>query len=133
MGAFFTSEALEQLGRTAALSNFDDIASLHQIGGDVDLLAVDGEVGVAHQLTGLTAGSGETQTIHNVIQTALNQDQQVIAGLAGSGGSALIVSVELLFQNTIDELDLLLLSQLECRIRSSSYASGRRDCDWWSS
>ncbi len=86
-GSILTNEALEQLGRTAALSNFDDIAGLHQIRGDVDFLAVDGEVGVAHQLTGLTASSGETHTIHNVVQTALNQDQQVVTSLTGSSGS----------------------------------------------
>ena len=29
----------------------------------------------SHQLTGLTAGGGETHTVHNVVQTALNPNE----------------------------------------------------------
>ena len=83
MGAFSPARRLNSSEERLLSAHFDDIASLHQVGGNVDLLAVDGEVGVADQLTGLTAGSGETHTVHNVVQTALNQDQQVVAGLAG--------------------------------------------------
>ena len=68
---------------------------------------------VVNQLTGLTAGRGEAQTIHHVVQTALHQGQQVLAGLAGHTGSLLIVHMELLLQNTVDELDLLLLVELD--------------------
>ncbi len=70
----------------------------HQIRRNVDLLTVHGEVGMVHQLTGLAAGHGKAQTIHHIVQTALHQAQQVLAGLAGHTGSLLIVHTELLFQ-----------------------------------
>ena len=112
-GGILGGQALEGHGGTAALLDLDHIAHANQIGGDVDLMAIDGEMGVVHQLTGLAAGHGEAQTIHHIVQTTLYQAQQVLAGLAGHGGSLLIVSMELLLQNAIDELDLLLLVELD--------------------
>ena len=96
-----------------AEGDLDHVADLHGVGGDVHLLAVDQDVAMQHQLTSLRTGSAQAAAGDNVIQTALHQNQQVIAGLAGSGSCLLIVSVELLFQNTVDELDLLLLSKLD--------------------
>ena len=58
-GGILAQQALEDLRGAAGLGNLDHIAGLDLIGGNVDLPAVDGEVGVAHQLTGLTAGHGE--------------------------------------------------------------------------
>ena len=112
-GRILSSQTLESYGRAAALLDLDHIAHAHQVGGDVDLVAIDSEMGVVHQLTGLTAGHGEAQTVHHVVQTALHQAQQVLAGLAGHGGSLLIVSMELLLQDAVDELDLLLLVELD--------------------
>ncbi len=113
MGASSAGQALErQEERLVSLTSITSPA-LHQIGGNVDLLAVDGEVGVVHQLTGLAAGHGEAQTVHHVVQTALHQAQQVLAGLAGHTGSLLVIHTELLLQNAVDELDLLLLVELD--------------------
>ena len=68
---------------------------------------------LADELTGLTAGHRKAHAVNNVIQTALDRDEQVVTGLAGSRSGLLIVIMELLFQDTVDELDLLLLSKLD--------------------
>lgn len=91
----------------------NNIALAYFVGRNVDLLAVDGEVGVADELTGLTAGHRKAHAIDDVVQTALDGDEQVVTGLAGSRSGLLIVIMELLFQDTVDELDLLLLSKLD--------------------
>ena len=112
-GRVLTQQALEALGGAAALCDLDHIAGLDEVGRNVDLLAVDGEVGVADELTGLTAGHRKAHAIDDVVQTALDGDEQVVTGLAGSRSGLLIVIMELLFQDTVDELDLLLLSKLD--------------------
>ena len=81
-GGILTGQALELGGGAAGLLDLDHVARLDQIGGDIHPLAVDGEVAVAHQLTGLTAGHGEAQTVHHVVQTALHEGQQILTGLA---------------------------------------------------
>ena len=112
-GSVLTHQALEDLGRAAALRDLDHIAGLDEVGRNVDLLAVDGEVRMADELTGLTAGHRKAHAVNNVIQTALDRDEQVVTGLAGGGSGGLIVTAELLFEDTIDELDLLLFSKLK--------------------
>lgn len=93
------SEEEKKAAREAAIKKLQD--------------AVDGEVGVADELTGLTAGHRKAHAIDDVVQTALDGDEQVVTGLAGSRSGLLIVIMELLFQDTVDELDLLLLSKLD--------------------
>ena len=112
-GSVLTHQALEDLGRAAALRDLDHIAGLDEVGRNVDLLAVDGEVSMADELTGLTAGHRKAHAVNNVIQTALDRDEQIVTGLAGGGSGRLIVAAELLFEDTIDELDLLLFSKLK--------------------
>ena len=50
------------------------------IGWDVDLLAVDANVTMADQLSGLCPGSTETEVIDDVVETPLERDEQVLAG-----------------------------------------------------
>ena len=103
--------------RTAGLTDFDHVTGLDLIRRNVDLLAVDGEVSVAHQLASVAAGLSEAQTEHDVVQTALHDLQQVLTGLAGASLSTQVSIVELLLQNAVDKLDLLLLLQLRCVLR----------------
>ena len=116
-GGVLAQQALKLHGRTALLTHLDDVAHLHQEGGDVHALAVDGEVTVGHQLTSLTAGHGEAQAIHHVVQAALDESQQILTGLAGHTGGLLVVHVELLLHDAVHELDLLLLGQLHGVLR----------------
>ena len=109
---------LSELSRAAAgLTDLDDVTGLDEVRGDVDLLAVDGEVSVRDQLTSVAAGLSKAQTEHDVVQTALHELEQVLTGLAGHSLSLQVSVVELLLQNAVDELDLLLLLQLSSVLR----------------
>mgnify|MGYP000582788769 CR=1 FL=1 len=57
-----------------------DVASLDLVGGDVDALAVHGNVTVTDGLAGLLAGAGEAKTEDNVVKTALEDAHQVVTG-----------------------------------------------------
>ena len=80
-GSVFGGQALEAGGAAAAFLHLDHITHANQIGRNVDLLAVDGEVSVADQLTGLTAGRGEAQTIHRR-STSVSRFSPVLPGMA---------------------------------------------------
>ena len=63
-------QLLEESVGGGFLGNSDHIANLDQVAGDVDMVAVDGEMTVVHQLASLTAGIGEAQAVHDVVQPA---------------------------------------------------------------
>ena len=48
-----------------------DVAGLDLVGGDVDALAVHGDVTVTDGLAGLLAGAGEAKTEDDVVKAAL--------------------------------------------------------------
>ena len=85
----------------------------HLVRRDVDLLAVDGEVGVAHELTGLTARGAEAQAVDDVVEPHLEQAQQVLAGDALLAAGHHVVVVELLLEHLVVAARLLLLAQLQ--------------------
>ena len=72
---------LERQRAQRLLLDIDDVVLRDAVAGDVDLHAVDGEVAVADQLAGLTTGTGQTGAVHDVVQTGLEDAQQVVAGL----------------------------------------------------
>ena len=75
-----------QLGKlfnlAAAFNNVDHVAGLHLVRGDVNALAINGEVVVRNELTGIAAGGSVAQTEDHVVQTALQQLEQVFTSLA---------------------------------------------------
>ena len=81
---------------------------------------------VVDKLSGLTAGIGEAESVDNVVQTTLDEAQQIFTGVAAGTGSLLVVGTELLLEDAIDELDLLLLGQLHgvLGLLGSSLAAG---------
>ena len=119
-------QGLEESVGNALLTYSDHITGLHQVAGNVDAVAIDGKVAMVHQLASLAAGVGEAQTIHNIVQTALDQGQQVVTGVALVAGGLVVVVPELLLLDTVNKLDLLLLGQLSSilRLLSSSLAAG---------
>ena len=104
---------LDLLQTAAAVLQRDDHARLHKIAGDVDLAAVYGEVAVRHELTRFRAAHGKAQTVDHVIQTALQNGEQVLAGLAGTALRKIVVAAELLLEHAVVSLGLLLLTQLQ--------------------
>ena len=88
------------------------LARLHLVAGDVDLAAVDGEVAVADELTRLGAAHREAQTVNDVVQTALEDGEQVLTGLALTALGHLKVAAELALEHAVEALGLLLLAKL---------------------
>jgi hypothetical protein len=74
------------------------IAHLHQVRRNVDSHAIDRDGLVGHQLARFGAGGTEAHAIHDVVQAALQQEQQVGAGIALAAVSFFEVTAELLFQ-----------------------------------
>src|SRR5687767_1129608 len=96
----------------AAFADDDRVARLQRVRGHVNLLAVDEEVAVAHQLTRLRPRRGEAHTIDRVVETALAPLQQRFTGDAARPLRLLEVAAALILQHAVDALDLLLLAQL---------------------
>ena len=67
---------------------------------------------MVYELTSLAAGSRKTEAVNNVVESALNQRQQVLTSLAFHLLRLLIVHTELLLKNAVDKLYLLLLCEL---------------------
>ena len=95
------------------LPHRDDVVLADPGAGDVQLLAVDQDVAVPDQLAGHVAGLGEAGAVHDVVDPALQDAQQVLAGLARAAVRLLVVAPELLLQDAVDARSLLLLAHLQ--------------------
>src|SRR4051794_5356502 len=91
----------------------DDVPVANLVAGDVDAAAVDRPVAVADQLPRLPARGREAQADEDVVEAALEQGEQVLAGDAGLAGRPLVVVAELLLEHAVVALGLLLLAQLD--------------------
>ena len=76
----------------ALLDNLDNIPFSDQVGWYVDPSAVDGEVPVADELAGLVSRTSEAHSVDNVIETPLEQHEQIFtrdtAGTVSKGEEA---------------------------------------------
>src|SRR3954452_11091756 len=84
-----------------ALADLDDVVLGHPVARDVDLDTVDEEVAVPDELAGGVAGGGEAGPIDDVVETGLEDAQQVLAGLAGAPVGLLVVPAELLLEDAV--------------------------------
>src|SRR5690606_30015699 len=94
------------------LANGNHITRGNQVGRNVHGLAVDTDGLVGNQLTSFGTRGAKTHTVYNVIQTTLEQLQQVLTGSALQTGSFLVVVAELTFEDAVDTTNFLLLAQL---------------------
>ena len=94
------------------LANSDHVARGNRVRRDVDCFAVDADRLVRHQLTCFSASCAKTHAINDVVQTTLQQLQQVLTGSTLQTGSFLVVVAELTLENAIHTTDLLLFTQL---------------------
>jgi len=69
-------------------------------------------VAVRHQLPGCGARRGDPQTVNHIIQTALEQLQQVLTGDTAQTSRSFVSPVELFFLHTVNRLSLLFFEQL---------------------
>src|ERR1039458_4267513 len=93
--------------------DLDDVVLGHPVGRNVHLLAVDHEVAVADQLAGHVPALGKAGPVHDVVQAALQDLEQVLAGHAPLACGFLVVAVELPLEDAVNPAGLLLLPDLE--------------------
>ena len=72
--------------------DIDDVVLRDAVAGDVDLLVVHKEVAVGDQLTGLATGASESGAVHDVVETRLEDAEQVLTGLTGAAVRLLVVA-----------------------------------------
>src|SRR3989475_245458 len=84
-----------------------------QEGGHVDLPAVHPEVPVTHELPGLGARGGEAEPVDDVVEPALEELEQRLAGHAARPVGEREVAAELRLEHAVDAPQLLLLAQLD--------------------
>src|SRR3546814_13288873 len=70
--------------RAAPGLHLNHVAILHLIGGDVDALAVHGDVAVVHELAGGEDGRHELGAVDHRVEPALQQADEVFAGVAAA-------------------------------------------------
>src|SRR6478752_6084563 len=98
---------LEREGLDGLLADGDDVVLLDPVGGHVDAHPVDQEVTVGHELAGHAAGAGQAGAVDDVVETRLEDRQDVLTGLAGAVGRLLVVPAELLLLELGEVLLLL--------------------------
>src|SRR5882672_6522732 len=96
----------------ALLADRDLVPDLHLERGDVHLAPVDADVTVAHELAGLASRHREAQPENHVVQAAFEQLEQHLAGHALPLRGLFKIVAELRFEQVVNSLDALFLSQL---------------------
>ena len=90
------------------------------------LLAVDRDVAVGDHLAGRRPVDGEPEPVDDVIQPALQDREQLLAGVADGPGGELEVAAELALQHAVEPLELLLLAEADAVLGRS--CCGGRPC-----
>ena len=75
---------LDDLQGLAGFLEGDDIVDGAEIGRDIDLLAVDGDMAMVDKLTGLPSGRGEAKAVDKVVETGLKDLHEVGSGDLGA-------------------------------------------------
>src|SRR5216684_8747531 len=91
----------------------DFLTDVDEIRRDVDLLGVHADMAVQHELAGLGTRGRQTSAPNDVIETALEHDDEVFARGALGARGLLTVIAELPLEQPVRALDLLLLAQLQ--------------------
>src|SRR5262249_30150003 len=90
----------------------DDVAHADRVGRNVDLLAVDREMAMAHELARLRPRRREAKPVDDVVEPALQHLEQQLARDALRPIGRFEVAAELILEHAVGALDLLLLAQL---------------------
>src|ERR1700722_4233900 len=97
----------------AFFANFNDIVGLYDERWNIDALAIDVQMAVAHQLASLGARSGKAHPVKRVVETAFQQVQHILAGDALSRAGFFEQIAELAFEKLIITAGFLLFAKLE--------------------
>src|SRR6185369_11749044 len=99
------------------LANLDDIAFLQLVGADIDALAIDLDVAMVDELAGGEDGRHELGAIDHGLQTALEEADQVLRGIALAADGFGVELAELaLADRGVIALQALLRHQLDAEI-----------------
>src|SRR5262249_61315251 len=90
----------------------DFLAHVHLVGRNVDLLPVDADVAVQHELPRLRTRGRKSRSPHDVVEPTLEENNQVFTGRTLRPLSLMEVIPELAFEQAIGALHLLLFAQL---------------------
>src|SRR5436190_5003490 len=99
--------------RLRLVAKGDDVALAHGVTRDRHALAVDGNVPVADELTRLRSARSPPGAEHDVVESQLEQLEQVLTGHALATVRLHVDAAELLLHETVDPARLLLLAQLQ--------------------
>ena len=118
-GTCAVSSVASRMTPSAPVSGLDrdDVAVAHLIAGDVDPAAVDGPMAVADELARLAPRRREAESHEHVVEAALEQRQQVLAGDPRLARGLVVVQAELLLEHAVVAAGLLLLAQLDAVLR----------------
>ena len=92
--------------------NSDNVTFFHEERRNVNFFTVYGEVAVQNELTSLSAAFCHAHTVNGVVQSALQQNQQILTGHTGLTLCLCVEVAELSLEHTVVLLDLLLLAKL---------------------
>src|SRR4051812_11664360 len=106
----------DRFGARAGLQG-DHVVGAQLIRRDVDPPAIDRPVAVTDQLTRLPARAGKAESHERVVESRLEQPQQVLAGHAALPRRLGVVVAELLLEHAVVAAGLLLLAQLKSVLR----------------
>ena len=99
------------------ITYFDHVAFLYAVGRNVNLLAVHADVAVVYELTCGENGCDELGAVHNGVQAALEQTDQVFTCIAFYTLGFTVNAAELLFgQIAVVALELLLGAKLDTEV-----------------
>src|ERR1700691_5542227 len=104
--------------------DLDEIPDLDLVGGDVDAAAIDADMAVIDELTRGEDGRHEFGAVHQRIEAALQQADQMGAGIAPEAQRLHVVLVELTLGDiTVIALDLLLGLELGAEVGGFALAA----------
>ncbi len=103
---------LDNLEALAPFADCDYVAGLYLSRRDVAVISVEGDMIVGNELTCGCPGRGDAETVHYVVETALEEEDEVLTLLTGEAGSLDVGVVELALQNSVHIFDFLLLLEL---------------------
>ena len=106
------------------ITYFDHVAFLDAVGRNVNLLAVHADVAVVYELTCGENGCDELGAVHNGVQAALEQTDQVFTCIAFYTLGFTVNAAELLFgQIAVVALELLLGAKLDTEVGNLALAA----------
>lgn len=113
----------------ASLAKTDNVAWSNNVGWDIDFLAIHRNVSMSNQLARACAGIREPEAVYQVVQTAFQQEHEVLTGDALHFRCTVEQGAELLLAQAVHVAKLLLLLQLNS-VAAQFFAHSRTMLSW---